>query len=53
MLWVYINRVLYKFLPPKQMFEYNLRKRPHNYTLPDKDDRNFINRIIYKFIKNY
>ena len=46
------DNVLYKFLPPKQMFEYNLGKRPHKYILPDKDDRNFINRIIYKFIKN-
>ena len=46
------DHVLYKFLPPKHISKYNLRKRPHNYILPDKDDRNFINRTIYKFIKN-
>jgi hypothetical protein len=46
------DHVLYKFLPAKQTIAYNLRQRPHNYTLPDKDNRNFINRIIYKYIRN-
>ena len=36
--------------PVKQMFDYNLRKRPCRYNLPDKHNRNFINRIIYKYI---
>ena len=26
------------------MFEYNLKEMPQNYILPDKDDRNSINR---------
>ena len=46
------DHVLHKFLPAKQTITYNLRQRPHNYTLPDKDNRNFINRIIYKYIRN-
>ena len=40
--------VLCKFLPDKQQHKYMLRKRAHEYKLPVKDDRNFINRILYK-----
>ena len=29
-------------------FSYNLRPRPHGFTLPSKDDRNFISRLLYK-----
>ena len=42
------RHVLCKFLPDKQQHKYKLRKRAHEYKLPVKDDRNFINRILYK-----
>ena len=29
----------------------NLRDRMHNYSLPAEDDRNFINRILYKNLR--
>jgi len=29
---------------------YNLRSRAHDYELPDKDDHNFIERLLYKKI---
>jgi hypothetical protein len=42
------NHVLYKFLPPHKITGHNLRKRKHNYSLPQKDDRNFIQRMLYR-----
>jgi len=39
-----------KHLPPPTVHKYNLRMRPHNLTLPPKDDRNFIARQLYKNI---
>ena len=42
--------VLYKLLLEKKQSKYEMRKRKHDYTLPEKDDRNFINRIMYKDI---
>ena len=39
-----------KHLPPPKVHKYNLRMRPHNLTLPPKDDRNFIARQLYKNI---
>ena len=40
------SHVLYKFLPEKKLTKYELRKRKHDFNLPIKDDRNFINRIL-------
>ena len=37
-------------LPPPKVHKYNLRMRPHNLTLPPKDNRNFIARQLYKNI---
>src|SRR6218665_1632850 len=34
----------------RKVHKYNLRMRPHNLTLPPKDDRNFIARQLYKNI---
>ena len=45
------NHVLHHLLPRKNITQYKLRDRMHNYTLPAKDDRNFINRIIYKNLR--
>ena len=45
------NHVLHHLLPGKNITKYNLRDRMHNYTLPAKDDRNFINRILYKNLR--
>src|SRR6218665_1708577 len=44
------RHVLKKYLPPPKVHKYNLRMRPHNLTLPPKDDRNFIARQLYKNI---
>src|SRR6218665_289597 len=44
------RHVLKKHLPPPKVHKYNLRMRPHNLTLPPKDDRNFIARQLYKNI---
>ena len=41
------KHVLYKFLPEVKNTGHNLRKRVHLYNLPDKDDRNFFNRLLY------
>ena len=43
------NHVLYKFLPEIKSTGYNLRKRAHPYCLPIEDDRNFMNRVLYKY----
>ena len=41
------NHVLYKFLPGIKSTGYNLRKRAHTlYSLPIKDDRNFMNPVL-------
>ena len=40
--------VLRNLLPPPRNSGHNLRARTHNFTLPQKDDRNYISRILYK-----
>jgi len=42
---------LYQFLPPPPITPYNLRGRAHHFELPRKDDRNFLNRML--FVKSY
>ena len=42
------THVLYKKLLVIKPRYYCLRVRNHEFSLPDKDDRNFINRILYK-----
>lgn len=42
--------VLYNLLPPTQHISYNLRPRSHNFSLPNKDDTQFINRVLFKNI---
>ena len=44
------NHVLHALLPPPRTHEHSLRPRPHSFLLPDKDDRNFITRMLYKNI---
>jgi len=44
------SHVLHRLLPPIKNVPYNLRTRKHNFTLSLKDDRNFINRMIFKNI---
>jgi len=39
---------LYPLLPPPRQIHYGLRQRGHNFILPLKDDRNFINRMLFK-----
>ena len=41
------HHVLYKLLPMKSNTGYNLRTRKHSFCLPVKDNRNFINRVLY------
>ena len=41
------NHVLMLF-PPIQATQYNLRPRAHNFKLPEKDNINFISRILFK-----
>jgi len=49
---IYTNpsHCLYPLLPPSKNSGYNLRKRGHNLLLPKRDDRNFINRVLYRFV---
>ena len=42
------NHVLRHHFPPVRDIKYNLRPRPHPFTLPARDDRNFIPRILHK-----
>jgi len=41
---------LHYLLPPIKQVHYDLRKRGHAFSLPLKDDRNFIDRCLYKYI---
>src|ERR1700759_4537175 len=41
------NHVLRPLLPPPKTLTYSTRTRTHNFHLPHKDDRNFINRMLY------
>ena len=41
---------LHFLLPPIKQMQYNLRKRGHEFILPPKDNCNFINRCLYKYI---
>ena len=45
------HHVLHALLPPESTHRYNLRQRPHRFTLPDKrpplSDCNFITRMLY------
>ena len=44
------NHCLYYLLPPKKVKNYDLRKRGHDYNLPLKDEKIFINRCLFKYI---
>jgi hypothetical protein len=44
------RHVLYSQLPDTKVITYNLRTRVHNYVLPDKDERNFLSRMLFKDI---
>ena len=41
---------LFALLPPIKSTTYSLRSKGHDFNLPDKDSRNFINRSLYCFI---
>jgi len=40
--------VLCALMPPTITSKHDLRPRPHNFVLLDKDDRNFIAKALYK-----
>ena len=42
------QHVMHKFIPETKNSIYELSLRKHNFILPDKDDRNFINRLLYE-----
>jgi hypothetical protein len=44
------SHCLHSLLPPLKSTTHNLRKRGHSYSLPVKDDRNFINRLLYRML---
>ena len=44
------NHVLSSLLPRLKQHQYNLRSRVHNFSLPPKDDRNFVSRSLYRNI---
>ena len=44
------SHVLHCFLPPKKVTPYNLRQNSHGLSLPRKDDRNFLSRLLYQNI---
>ena len=50
------NHVLHQLLPPLKSTRYNLRNRPHNYTLPIVNNNyiknNFMFRMLYKTFIN-
>jgi len=41
------SHVLHSLLPPAKVNDHNLRARMHNYTVPPKDSKNFIVRMLY------
>jgi len=44
------SHVLHDLLPPTTSHKHFLRPRAHNFVLPEKDDRNFINRMLFKLV---
>ncbi len=44
------SHVLNSLLPEVKSHRHNLRVRVHNFVLPDKDDKNFIPRMLYRKI---
>lgn len=44
------SHILHPLLPPRTNHNYNLRHRAHPFTLPAKDSRNFIPRMLYQDI---
>ena len=44
------SHVLHTLLPPTTSHTHNLRSRAHSFVLPEKDDKNYINRMLYKNI---
>ena len=44
------NHCLHHLLPPIKQTHYNLRAKRHNFTLPTKDDRNFLHRCLFNFL---
>jgi hypothetical protein len=44
------DHVLRPFLPPQRISKHALRKRPHNFELPRKDNRIFLNRMLFSNI---
>src|SRR6218665_1998086 len=46
------NHVLPPVFPPLNERRPGLRPRPHNFTLPDKDDTYFIPRVLYRVLNH-
>lgn len=44
------THVLGRFFPPRAQHYHALRPRKHEYELPTKDNKNYINRVLYKNI---
>src|SRR6218665_1160310 len=47
------NHVLRPIFPPLIERRPGLRPRPHNFTLPDKDDTNFTPRVLYRALTHW
>src|SRR6218665_3392721 len=45
--------VLQPIFPPLIARRPGLRPGPHDFTLPDKDDKNFISRVLYRSLLHY
>ena len=45
------NHVLRSIFPPVVERTYDRRPRPHDYQLPQRDDRNFINRVLFRLLR--
>ena len=45
-----LNHSLFNLLPPKKQVQHDLRKRGHDFCLPVKDNNNFINRCLFKYL---
>jgi len=45
------KHVLRSIYPPIVERTSDLRPRPHDYQLPERDDRNFINRVLFRLLR--
>ena len=48
----YPNHVMRSIFPPSVEWTDDLRPRPHDYQLPERDDRNFIIRVLFRLLRS-